>query len=287
MLFVVALPVAIIDRAVVQNAAGTKPLGIGLREGVMQVFTNPIKAVTRKSYLMVFGVYSVTYSTANCFDSVTLSTFVDPIEKNSSSMKGIDLDEAEEGEDIVEEVKASNAAQFGKFLAVTAANMASSISKDRAFARMYGTVAPSKLPLASWGFWLARDCLTIGAAFSLPRPLAKYLSTSDGKNEPLMSEKRAQFFSQLLPVIAVQVFSTPLHLLANDYYNFKPGTPREVGKDGKLRSGAKTFGERLNFLSSEGPKTFVARIFRIAPAFGFGGVANQMIRTNVRGSLGV
>ena len=276
--FFVAIPVATIDRAVVQNVAGVMPLRQGLTEGCKQMVFNPVKAVTRKSFLMVSGVYAATYVVANSFDS--------------AAQMGDDFDDAsgeyreafsvEDGLN-ADDVNKANALQAAKFLGVTAANMSTAVGKDRAFARMYGTISPSKLPMASWGLWLARDLLTIGAAFSLPKPLAEYLSDAD---DPILSERSAAIVSQLVPVMAVQLLSTPLHLLANDVYNYKKGEPRVVDPvTGKLKSGAKTTAERMSLLKTESPKTFVARLFRIAPAFGIGGLGNAYIRDSLRTDL--
>jgi len=81
---------------------------------------------------------------------------------------------------------------------------------------------------------------------------------------------------------------------ANDYrcaisfYNFKPGEPRAVDPGtGALRSGQKTPAERMQLLVREGPKTFAARLCRIAPAFGFGGVGNGRVRERARHSMGI
>jgi hypothetical protein len=97
---------------------------------------------------------------------------------------------------------------------------------------MYGTMAPSSLPLVSWGCWVSRDLLTIGAAFSIPKPLSEFLR----QNEIIRDRHRAGLVAQLLPVMLVQVVSTPLHLAANDFYNFKSNAPR-----------VRHFSSRVNF----------------------------------------
>ncbi|KAH9254140.1 hypothetical protein BASA81_007729 [Batrachochytrium salamandrivorans] len=264
--FFVAIPVCTIDRAIVQSVAGTKPLGEGLKSGFKQIFTQPIQNLAQRSFFMVFGVYAGTYFTANSFES--------QIQRQEA------LAAEEEGT-----ASSSNLA-WAKFLAVTAVNMSLAVSKDRAFAQMYGTISPSTLPLISWGCWITRDLLTIGAAFSIPKPLAEYLT--QGSN-PIVSNKHyAGLASQLFPVMLVQLASTPLHLAANDYYNFQSNQPRVVNPaTGVVVSGKKTPQERLGLLVREGPKSFVARLGRIAPAFGFGGIYNAKIRNFARAELGL
>jgi hypothetical protein len=61
----------------------------------------------------------------------------------------------------------------------------------------------------------------------------------------------------------MQFFSTPLHLYGLDLYN---------------RPTAQT-AERLGFIKGEYGKTVLARIARIGPAFGFGGIGNTYLRT--------
>jgi len=81
--FLVSLPVSVIDRAIVQNAAGTKPLGQGLAQGFKSIAVEPLRTLAHKSFLMVFGVCAcrringadapadfATYMTANTFESI-------------------------------------------------------------------------------------------------------------------------------------------------------------------------------------------------------------------------
>lgn len=261
--FFVAIPVCTIDRAIVQSVAGTKPLGEGLKVGFKQIFTQPIQNLAQRCFFMVFGVYAGTYFTANSFES-----------------------QIQRQEALEEAASSSSNLAWAKFLAVTAVNMSLAVSKDRAFAQMYGTISPSTLPMISWGCWITRDLLTIGAAFSIPKPLAEYLT--QGSN-PIVSNKHyAGLASQLFPVMLVQLASTPLHLTANDYYNFQANQPRVVNPaTGVVVSGRKTPQERLGLLVREGPKAFVARLGRIAPAFGFGGIYNAKIRGFARAKLGL
>ena len=237
---------------------------------------------------MVWSVYLVTYATANSFDSALEEPV--PLRRTwsdtGSGEPGFAL-ERTLNQDILEKEERDRDAtlKWAKFLSVTAANMGAAVAKDRAFARLFGTSAPSRLPLTSWACWVARDLLTVGAAFSLPKPLAAKLAEGE---QPLLSERWAAVAAQLLPVMMVQVVSTPLHLLANDLYNFKRGAPRVVDPaTGVLKSGEKTLAERLALLRREGPKSFVARLGRIAPAFGFGGIGNTHTRRFLREKMGL
>jgi hypothetical protein len=69
--------------------------------------------------------------------------------------------------------------------------------------------------------------------------------------------------------MSVQVVSTPFHLSGLDLYN-NPG-----------RSGA----ERLVALGRQYPVSTLARMGRICPAFGIGGLGNKYIRGRIRSHL--
>ena len=66
--------------------------------------------------------------------------------------------------------------------------------------------------------------------------------------------------------MAVQFISTPLHLLGLDFYNNKQSTTPK----------------RMGFIAREYAKSTLARIGRIGPAFGVGGVGNAYLRNNLR-----
>ena len=113
------------------------------------------------------------------------------------------------------------------------------------------------MPYSCFGFFAGRDSMTILASFSLPGLIAKKLETDFAVNS-----KKADVAAQLITPVSMQIFSTPLHLAGLDLYN---------------RSGV-TFFERLSFISQEYTKTTLARMARIFPAFGIGGVVNKKIR---------
>ena len=146
-----------------------------------------------------------------------------------------------------------------KFLATSAANMGLGLVKDRSFARMFGSGSPRPVPLPSFILFAARDAMTVGFSFNVPSRIATYMPA----NMMLKPESWAQF----LAPAACQIISTPLHLIGLDLYN---------------RQGARiTVKERLRSVARNYFQSTAARMCRIIPAFGFGGVTN----TNVRLSL--
>jgi hypothetical protein len=78
--------------------------------------------------------------------------------------------------------------------------------------------------------------------------------------------------AQFITPAAVQLVSTPLHLLGLDLYN-RPEA-RVGGPDG-----------RVGRVVRDWAKSAAARMCRIVPAFGVGGVVNTKVRRGMMGRL--
>ncbi|CEG38829.1 uncharacterized protein PHALS_08880 [Plasmopara halstedii] len=224
--------ITIVDRAIIENASGARPLGRGLKELSIDFLKNPLRFIGKREFHLIFGLYTATYATANIVDSVCELADTD--------------------------------SQMPKFFGTTAVNMSLCIAKDRAFARMFGVIAPGAFPLASIGLFAVRDSLTCGASFNAPKVLAKKL-----EDNQLMEKSSASTFAQLICPAAVQFVSTPLHLLGLDLYNNK----------------GHAVTQRIGFIQREYVKSVLARIGRIGPAFGIGGVGNSYVRNTLRAGL--
>lgn len=148
---------------------------------------------------------------------------------------------------------------YPKFVGSSIANVTLSVLKDRAFARMFGTGAPKPMPMTSMGLFATRDSMTILASFSLPGIVSKQMQSSMG-----MNAQTADVQAQLVCPCAMQFLSCPLHLYGLDLYN-NPESSR-------------TNAMRTSFITKEYLKTALARIGRILPAFGIGGVINKEVR---------
>jgi len=97
--------------------------------------------------------------------------------------------------------------------------------------------------------------MTIAMSFNLPPYLAQSLH-DDGF---FSTYKNALVFTQIVCPVSIQLLSTPLHLLGSDLYNNRTST----------------WNKRLKFIRREYAKTALARMARILPSFGIGGVANR------------
>lgn len=99
--------------------------------------------------------------------------------------------------------------------------------------------------------------MTILASFSLPGLISQHMQDNQS-----YSKTTADTISQLLTPVSMQIISTPLHLHGLDLYN------RDIA----------TTNERIKFVGQEYIKTTMARMARIFPAFGVGGVINKYVR---------
>ena len=138
--------------------------------------------------------------------------------------------------------------------------------KDRFYAKQFGSTA-TKMPLVTYGLWGLRDCLVIGSSFILPDKMSQIL-----QEEIDLDETSALQLSQLICPIAAQTVATPVQMLGLDYYN------RPLS-DHTFKS---ALVERLKFQYLNFSSILTARILRIAPAYGVGGVGNTYFREKWR-----
>ena len=149
---------------------------------------------------------------------------------------------------------------FPKLVASSMTNVTLSVLKDKAFTRMFGVGTPKPLPAMSYLLFGIRDGATIFSSFIATGPISAYLQRHSS-----MSPVVCDTVTQLLSPILMQIFSTPIHLLGLDLYNHQG---KEVA-----------FKDRIEFIRKEYFNTLAARMTRIFPAFGIGGVLNKKLRT--------
>ncbi|TGZ82584.1 hypothetical protein EX30DRAFT_191770 [Ascodesmis nigricans] len=150
-----------------------------------------------------------------------------------------------------------------KFAATSIANMGLGLIKDRSFARMFGTGPARPVPPPIFVLFATRDALTIMFSFNVPPRLAPYMPTN-----PIMSQESC---AQFLAPASCQLLSTPLHLFGLDLYN------RAKGANGEKL----TLKDRLGMIKKNYVQSAAARMCRIIPAFGFGGVTNTKVRRSL------
>lgn len=154
---------------------------------------------------------------------------------------------------------------YPKFVGSSITNVTLCLMKDRAFARMFGTGDPKPMPKLSMGLFATRDSMTILASFSLPPVLSQRLQSNTS-----IKKETANAITQLLTPVTVQLFSAPLDLYALDLYNRNIKVPTS---------------DRINFIRRKYFKHALARMARIVPAFGVGGILNKYLRKEGRKQL--
>ncbi|KAF2264025.1 hypothetical protein CC78DRAFT_533477 [Lojkania enalia] len=163
----------------------------------------------------------------------------------------------------------STTAGTSKFVATSATNLALCLYKDNAFTQTFGNPAASSrpVPLPTFALFTIRDCLTIFASFNMPSILSPHLDRK--MTEEMKKYVSAISAAQFVTPAAVQWVSTPLHLLGLDMYN---------------RHGMR-WQDRASIVVKNWGKSAFARMGRIIPAFGFGGVVNIKVRRTLMEKL--
>ncbi|KAI1468866.1 uncharacterized protein F4812DRAFT_424954 [Daldinia caldariorum] len=246
---IVAPLIAIIDRSIMENASGRNTLGNSLRASLRTLLRRPHAVLVSKPVALVFMLYGGTYLTANTLDTATATV-------RNAPAAGVTSGTA-------------------KFAASSAANVGLCVYKDQVFVRMFGPPAahrgpPRPVPLPSYLLFTLRDCLTIFASFNVPPVLGPYLDERV-LGASLRSRVGGTTLAQFVAPAAVQLLSTPVHLLGLDLYNRPAG--QASWRDRWLQV-------RKNWAVSA-----AARICRIVPAFGLGGTVNSKVRKNLMEKL--
>lgn len=150
-----------------------------------------------------------------------------------------------------------------KLIGTTVSNVCACVAKDAQFARIFGAGAPHAVPLGSLALFTARDAATIYFSFVAPAAVAAWLARAR-----LVRADGALNVAQLLCPIGVQVITGPIHLLGLDLYNRADQT---VGVANRCAAAFH------NYFPVVG-----ARMMRILPAFGIGGIGNRVLRDKLR-----
>ena len=207
----------------------------------------PVRFIASTPFKLVFALYFGTYATANLVD--TLASTLQPHLPPSHISSGP-----------------------AKFTATSAVNMSLCVYKDSRFARMFGTGgvggAAAPIPKISYALFAARDSLTIFASFNLPSLIAPRLkrlppAIQSSFSRVLRTDGARLNTAQFLAPAFMQLFSTPIHLLGLDLFN---------------RQGRLGFEDRFARVRRDWGVSALARMGRIVPAFGVGGVVNAGVR---------
>lgn len=228
-----------------ENASGRRSIGDSVKASFTALLRRPHTIIFSKPCALIFMVYGGTYLMANTLDTAT-STVQDRPANHVS-------------------------AGTAKFIGPTATNIGLGVYKDQIFVRLFGPtgVVPRPVPPASYMLFTIRDCLTIFASFNLPPLLGPVLT--EQLSESVQRYTTGQTLAQFAAPAAAQLFSTPLHLLGLDMYN------RPYAR----ATSSPSFRERLAEMRKNYAVSTAARVCRIVPAFGVGGVVNLKVRNGL------
>lgn len=242
--------ICVIDQAIVRKAASTAALSTCLWTSLTPALLRPHHFVLSRPFLLIFSLYTSTYFTANTIDTATSTIYNRPVNEVSSGPT--------------------------KFAATSAVNMSMCVYKDSQFARLFGnSSAPAaKIPKISYALFACRDSMTIFASFNLPSIIAPRLAelptpVKQKFSRILSTESGRTNTAQFIAPAAMQIFSTPIHLLGLDLYN---------------RQGQLGFQQRSLMITRNWLVCAFARMGRIIPAFGVGGVVNANVRSSLLAS---
>lgn len=236
------------------------------------MITRPAGFFFSTPFILIYTLYSATYLTANAIDTVT------------STLRNQSYSTVTPGP--------------AKFISTTAVNMAICVYKDARFAKIFGASPPTsssqqpsssrphprpqpfschpipspkqtgtapapKIPKISYSLFCLRDSVTIFASFNIPPLIAPSIPDLIATT-PSMKAATAQFACPAL----MQFASTPMHLLGLDLYNRQP-------------VGGLPWMERVARIRRDYVPSCFARMGKIVPAYGVGGVVNVRLRASL------
>ncbi|KAF2145267.1 uncharacterized protein K452DRAFT_221599 [Aplosporella prunicola CBS 121167] len=246
----VAPVITMIDRSIIENASGRATLRASLANSLRTLLTRPQAFILTRPFFLIFTLYTGTYVTANTLDTV------------SSTLRDAPANSVTSG--------------LPKFAATSSANLALCLYKDSQFTRLFAApgATPRAIPLPTYALFTLRDCLTVFASFNVPPILAPILDerlrhASGTVAAKLRKHVDAASAAQFVAPAAVQIVSTPMHLLGLDLYNRHDAGWRQ----------------RAQKVRREWFASCLARMGRIVPAFGVGGVVNMRVRKSLLGRL--
>ncbi|KAJ5964590.1 uncharacterized protein N7479_004466 [Penicillium vulpinum] len=265
--------ITIIDRAIMEKASKGFPISQTIKNCLRSMVAQPSGFFFSTPFLLIYTLYTSTYLTANAIDTLRSTTHNQPYNVIDTGLP--------------------------KFFATTIVNMTICVYKDARFAKMFGAFPPSEsaarngtinttpvarkygsalrapiapsaptapilqIPKVSYGLFCLRDSITIWASFNIPALIAP--SVPDFLASSLtMKSSIAQFACPA----AMQFASTPMHLLGLDLYNRQP-------------AGGMHWTERATRIRRDYVPSCFARMGKIIPAYGVGGVVNVRMRDSL------
>lgn len=241
----------------VENAASSKsPLLSTLKSHVLCSIRHPRLFFAAKPFFYVWTLYAATYTTANTVETIAhaFTNKADQVLVSSLTFCSTCLVNVPLG--VWKDVRFVQL--YGRPQSANEIPKAPLAAKPGAIAAQYAPVSSSRVTQIVGATFLLRDAITIFGSVNLPPMLSPLLSDSYFSS-PAMKLAALQLS---VPILS-QVFATPIHLLALDFYN----NPLKQENAIRLAKVKRTLAP-----------TIAMRCSRIIPAFGVGLVANTGLR---------
>ncbi|KAG8167773.1 hypothetical protein KVR01_003462 [Diaporthe batatas] len=250
------------DRSVVESVSTSSPLLRALAKNLLCPFTHPRRFFATKPVFVVWTLYAATYLTANVTETVCEKYFaVEKALTGTIVSSAVFIVNTPLGvwkdvrfSQIFSSPHGPQAAKISRAAAQTGAGSHKAISPQPA--------APRKMPTSATAAFLVRDIITVFGSFALAPQVSAIIPDSLAHTAQAKASA-----SQLLVPALTQVVATPVHLLALDIYG---------------RPGRQGFAERARKTREKLASTTVMRAFRLVPAFGFGVIFNNHMRSSLR-----
>lgn len=244
-----------------EKSSLNQPLLPAFRRHLWFSVTQPATFLTSRPSLLVWGLYTATFATANASETLLNQVFpkIDHALAGTTTFVSTFLVNSSFG--IWKDVKFAQL--FGHRNSNTTATTTDTSAskptqaKDSPTGSSASKISRSvsrSIPLATYSAFLIRDGLTIFGSFSLPGMVSAWIPDSIASREYLKI-----LIAQLGIPASIQLISTPIHLLGLDLYN---------------RVGPLPSKDRLNRVSRDWIGASLLRMCRIIPAFGLGGFVN-------------
>lgn len=257
-----------LHRSVVESVSTSSPLLRTLAKNLLCPFTHPRRFFATKPVFVVWTLYAATYLTANVTETVSdkyfavekaltgtiVSTAVFIINTPLGVWKDVRFSQLFSSPQEPE----PKAARISR----AAASAQTGAGSPRAISPQSAAAVPRKMPPSATAAFLMRDVITVFGSFALAPQVSAVIPDSLARTAQAKASA-----SQLLVPALTQVVATPVHLLALDIYG-RPGRRGFVSRAGKAR-------EKL-------ASTTVMRAFRLVPAFGFGVIFNNYVRSSLK-----
>jgi hypothetical protein len=192
--FIVSPIITVLDRAIIENANGKQLLKKSIKELTLNMIKNPVSFIFRKEFLLIHGLYSSTYISANIIDSIC-------------DYKDIDN-------------------KLPKIIGTSSVNVTLCVLKDREFAKMFNNLPKHSFPLTSLGLFAMRDILSIGASFIGPTYISNIVEKDFFKynTSQFICPLLIQFISSPLHLLGLNLynnknanFNQRLKFISNEY----------------------------------------------------------------------